>query len=262
MSTFLDKLNLRPQERRLVVIAAIVVFVVINVWFVWPKFGDLGRAQQKKRDAETTLQQFKKELARHDEYQRQKTKLENLGHSVASEAQSLELAKEVSRQAIETGVQVQRYDPTTRATIGKPNAFFEERGLIITVLTGEKELVDFLYNLGVGKSLIRVYSMSLQPDPSRTRLAGSLTLIESFQKAQPKRSIPAPPAPGPSRPTNAPAAAPAPATSAPGARPSSSPPRPTRATPPPQTSTGKTNVSQRVTQIPRRPVPTQIKTNQ
>lgn len=62
------------------------------------------------------------------------------------------------------------------------NAFFEEAGLRITVTTGEKELVDFLWNLGSRNALIRVRAMSLQPDPSQTRLKGNVELVESFPK--------------------------------------------------------------------------------
>ena len=40
-----DKLNLRPQERRLVVIVGLIIFVLLNMWFVWPYFDDWGRVR-------------------------------------------------------------------------------------------------------------------------------------------------------------------------------------------------------------------------
>ena len=42
-TSIFDKLNLRPQERRLVVIVGMVLFVLINWWFVWPFFGEWGK---------------------------------------------------------------------------------------------------------------------------------------------------------------------------------------------------------------------------
>jgi type II secretory pathway component PulM len=63
MTKFLDKLNLRPGERRLVVVVAIVVFLVLNVWLVWPSFGEWGRTEQRITDARKKVRQFQNELA-------------------------------------------------------------------------------------------------------------------------------------------------------------------------------------------------------
>ena len=57
MTRWLDKLNLRPQERKLVIFVAVVVFVALNWFFVKPYFGELGRIQQRMRDADTDLVQ-------------------------------------------------------------------------------------------------------------------------------------------------------------------------------------------------------------
>lgn len=193
MSGLLDKLNLRPGERRLVVIVAIVVFVVLNIWIVWPRFGDLGRSQQRTRDAQTTLNTYQNEVNKKADYEKELKKLEGLGLLVASEEQALQLQKEVQSQAALSGVIVQTYNPSQRGQ-QRTNAYFEEQTLIITVNTGEKELIDFLYNLGARSSLIRVRSMTLGPDSSRMRLAGSVTLVESFQRKTPFKS-PTPTAP-------------------------------------------------------------------
>src|SRR5436190_2066563 len=112
MKSMFDKLNLRPQERRLVVFVGIVIFVVVNVVFVYPIFGDYG----------------------------------------------------------------------------KTNAFIEEQSVVISVNTVETNLVDFMYSLCSENSLIRVRSMTLQPEPARFRLQGSMTLVESFQRKPPARA--------------------------------------------------------------------------
>jgi len=52
--------------------------------------------------------------------------------------------------------------------------------------------VDFLYNLGNNSSQTRVRAISIRPDPSRTKLNATITLVASFQKKPPVRTSPAP----------------------------------------------------------------------
>jgi hypothetical protein len=195
MNSFFDKLNLRPGERRLVVIVGIVVFLVLNVWFVWPNFGEYAATKGKIKTAETNLRRFTMEAGRKGEYEKLLKNLETQGVFVGQEDQALQLQRDVGSQAVLSGVSVLRYDPTPRGASGRTNAFFDEASLIISLSTGEKELIDFLYNLGGARnSLIRVRSMTLNPElPSRMKLTGSLTLVESFQKKPPAaRAVSAP----------------------------------------------------------------------
>ena len=114
MKTFFDKLNLRPGERRLVVIVGIVVFAVLNFWFVFPNFGKDAILQQKIRDAEKNLLRFKSETNQFPTYQKQLTNLLNQGVFVGEEEQSLVFSSDVDRQAREAGVQVLRLEPGAR----------------------------------------------------------------------------------------------------------------------------------------------------
>lgn len=216
MTGFLDKLNLRPHERRLVVIVALVVFVVLNIWLVWPQFGSVGDWQRRRGEAQKRLQHFDTEVKKKPIYQRQLEELELLGGSVGTEEQAMALSRDVANQATLSGVQVNNYNPAPRSSTGRTNAFFEEQTLIITVSTGEKELIDFLYNLGARSSLIRVKSMTLSPElPARQKLQGAITLVASFAKKPPPKvavppktttNQPAKTTPAPAKPTNAPGA--------------------------------------------------------
>ena len=199
MSSFVETLNLRPQERRLVVIVASVVFLVLNLWLVWPNFGALGKVQQQTKDARVRLKVFSDEISKKPQYEKELRVLENQGVFVGSEEQSLRFQQEVASQAALSGVAVQRYDPS-RSQTGRTNSFFEEQTLLITVNTGEKELVDFLYNLGARNSLIRVRSMTLTRDVSQIKLQGSITLVESFQRKPPPKASAT--APSPTKTTN------------------------------------------------------------
>ena len=48
MTSYLDRLNLRPFEKRLVVGVGAVLFVVLNAWFVFPHFSDLARPRRRR----------------------------------------------------------------------------------------------------------------------------------------------------------------------------------------------------------------------
>ena len=189
MSLF-DKLNLRPQERRLVVVVGLVVFFVLNLWLVWPEFGEWSKQKKKKGELEGLLLRFQNEIKKGPEYKKQLDDLERQGQAVLSEEQAVDLQKVVYSQAALVGIFPSGYEPGSKASTGRTNQFFEEQSGTITVSTEEKPLVDFLYNLGAGNSLIRVRSMNLIPDPTRMKLAGTITLVASYQKKAPPKPAP------------------------------------------------------------------------
>ena len=183
-----DLRDLTQAERRLVMGVAFVVFLVLNFLLIWPQFGELSRTQLKSRDVSSKLVRFQNEVRKKPDYERELKRLEGAGGYVASEEQALALSREVVAQAALSGVHIDRYDPQ-RASGPQTNSFFEEQSLTITVNTGEQELVDFLYNLGASNSLIRVRTMTLGRDPSQMHLAGTITLVKSFQKKAPTKPV-------------------------------------------------------------------------
>jgi hypothetical protein len=203
MTSLYDKLNLRPGERRLVTVVAIAVFILLNAFFVWPHFGDWKKLEQRRKAAQATFHQFKDEVDKIPEYQRKLAELQQAGAVVASEDQASKLATTVNNQAALSGVQINRYDAPRQTASTRPNNFFDESRGNINVTTEEKALVDFLYNLGVGGSLIRVRSMSLNTDPARQKLMGNIELVASYGKKAPPKVAAAAPAT-----TTAPATAP------------------------------------------------------
>ena len=77
MTTLLDRLNLRPQERRLVVMAAAVLFLVLQFWLVWPHFKEWGQTKAAMDKAEKTLLTYRTVLAQTNEYRAKLEKLES-----------------------------------------------------------------------------------------------------------------------------------------------------------------------------------------
>lgn len=179
----MDRWNLRPQERRLVVVVAAIFFVMLNMWFVWPHFKDWRTAQDEIERNQRTLNRYRLEVANIPDHEVKLKKLEGEGSKVLPAEQSIDLLRTVQTLAKSNQVDITRSgQPIKSMAIGNTNAFFEELSLPIDVITGEKALVDFLYNLGSGNSMIRVRDLTLNPAPSGTNLVGRVTLVASYQK--------------------------------------------------------------------------------
>ena len=191
MTTFMDKLNLRPQERRLVVVVGVVVFVVLNLWFVRPHFGDWKKMKDSLENARKLRNEYIKKINMDSApggFQQQLAELEKEGDSVvsmdAAQDNDIQLQRTIMAQANESKVMVNNQSPVTVTRgPGQTNDFFEEKSTRITVDAEEKSLVDFLYKLGDDTSMIRVREFDLKPaDANRYRLRGTLTLSANYQK--------------------------------------------------------------------------------
>src|SRR5262249_5402146 len=107
----------------------------------------------------------------------------------------------------------------------------------------EKQLVDFLYRISSGDSIIRVRSMSLRPEANHYQLNASITLVASYQKKPTTRgsgqstTAARPTTPSATPPTTQPAPKPQPAPKAP--VPVTTPTKKSPATNAPPTSTKK-----------------------
>src|SRR4051812_31276611 len=71
------KFALRPQERRLVAFVLVAVFVLLNMWLVWPHFGDWSQIQAKQERARKTHQLYQAEIAKTSGYRVKLRELES-----------------------------------------------------------------------------------------------------------------------------------------------------------------------------------------
>lgn len=186
MKNPLDRLNLRPFEKRLVVVVAAVLFVVLNAWFVFPHFSDLAQAQKQRADAQEKIGRWQVETNHTSSYQRQIRELESEGQAVPAEEQQNQFSRAIQMQQAQSGVNI----TSTSKQIVRTNQFFLELTEQVSVESGEAQLVDFLYNLGSGSSLIRVRDLALHPNPPRQALSGTVKLVASYQKNPPKKAAP------------------------------------------------------------------------
>lgn len=186
MISYLDKLNLRPAEKRLVVFAVIALFVVLNLIFVVPRFGEWEQTDQQIKEVQARLDRYAVEVRKMPVYKKELDRLKTVGQSVPSEDQALDLVKTISSQAALAQMAMQNISAKS-GSAGKTNLFFEERTASATLNGTEEQLVDFLYYLGKSDSLIRVRAMNLAPDPARMRLNANMTFVASYQKKAPTK---------------------------------------------------------------------------
>ena len=175
MNAYLSRLN--PTERRFVIGVGLVLFLVVNIFWIWPHFSDLQRWRDRLHKANRN---FATNQIAIREIPRLETELATLLRegNVPQEEQGLRFQQTIQSTAFESGVSFNfpsRLPDTT-------NQFFIEKAQAIAVVGGEKQLVDFLYRISSGDSIIRVRSMSLRPEANHYQLNANITLVASYQK--------------------------------------------------------------------------------
>jgi Tfp pilus assembly protein PilO len=207
MTSAFDKLNLRPLERRLVVVVGIVLFVVVQFIYIWPHFGDVRKMNVRRAKAITELETRRTVIAETNKFNAELVKLQGEGLDVPPEDQALQLMRTVQQEASKSGVNIQN----TSKPFTRTNQFFLEQSQQISTLSDEGALVDFVFKLGENNSLIRVRDLTLRRDQSQTKLTATIKLVASYQKKSGGRPAPAPGrTPAAARPPKAAAVAPAP----------------------------------------------------
>ena len=84
----------------------------------------------------------------------------------------------IQSQSAASGIAGVNYSRSTMHT----NEFFVEQVQNINLTATDEQLVDFLYKLGSGASMVRVRDLELQPDNARQHLTANVRLVASYQK--------------------------------------------------------------------------------
>jgi type II secretory pathway component PulM len=183
MKKYLD--HLRPMERRLVVGVAVVLVVVLNAVFIWPHFSDWGKLRQRLDDAQRKLKLCQTAVTQIPGLAAQVNAFASEGQFVALEDQSVNFMRTIQTQSAQSGVAILN---TSRQITRTNDVFFVEQVQNINVQATEEQLIDFLYKLGSGASMIRVRDLELQPDQPRQHLNANIKLVASYQKNPPAAS--------------------------------------------------------------------------
>ena len=185
--------GLSSFERRFVVGGLLLVFVVLNLIFVRPLFSDWPKYQARGDKARKTLKTFREKIALAPELERRVKTMESEGAFVPPEDQANDFIRTIQSQAVASHVDVKSSIPQPPRT----NTFFLERVQAMTLESGESELVDFLYHLGAGNSLVRVRGLSLRRDAPGVHLGANVTLVASYQKKPAAKQPATTPSPAP-----------------------------------------------------------------
>jgi type II secretory pathway component PulM len=170
--------QLRPMERRLAVGVAVVLFLVLNWVFIWPHFSDWGNLQRRGDDARRKLKLYQTAISQSANYEPLVKKFESQGESVAPEDQAINMMRTIQSQSLQSGVGIVNYSHSTTRT----NEFFTEQVQNINAIATDSQLVDFLYKLGNGASMVRVRDLELQSDSAKQHLNANIRLVASYQK--------------------------------------------------------------------------------
>jgi len=171
--------HLRPLERRLAVGVVVILILVLNFVFIRPHFSDWSQLKTRLKNARDTLASYQATVAQATNYQAQVKSLEGQGEFVALEDQAINFMRTIQAQAEASGVGRANY---SRSIMHTNDAFFIEQVQNINVVATDQQLVDFLYKLGSGASMIRVRDLELQPDGPRLNLNANIRLVASYQK--------------------------------------------------------------------------------
>jgi Tfp pilus assembly protein PilO len=206
--SFLDQLNLRPAEKRIVFVILVVVFFALNYFMVWPHFNDWAKIRGELDTTRVKFGEQTKEIVMDldptNGYKKQLARLEREQKGGVSQVfdEALLLQKTVAAQAPRCGVDIGSRVPG--ASLPNTNEFFDEQTLQISFEAGESNLVNFLYDVGNDPSMVRVRELRLDPiDPGRYKLRGSILLAANDEKRA-AASAPAPQPNNPRKRTNAP----------------------------------------------------------
>jgi len=177
------------MERRLAVGVIVIVIVVLNWVYIWPHFSDWSKLSGRLEAAQRNLRLYQQARAQIPALQAKVYKLQQGGNAVPQEDMAINLLQTIQQQAADSHVGIIN---TAHQTSNTNDAFFVEQSQNIQVIGNDEQLVDFLYKLGSGPSMIRVRDLELQPDPPHQHLAANIELVASYQKnastvsAQPK----------------------------------------------------------------------------
>lgn len=184
-----NSLNLRPQEKRIIMVILVVVFVVLNLVLVFPHFKDYAKIQKDLAATRLNIANYSafiaKDLDAVGGMKRQVQILEKQQDS-AVPFKEIQLMQTITAQARASGIFIQSSSDVRPQRIGPENQsdkFFESQSTRIVVQATEDALVKFLYDVGNDPAMIRVRDLNMNPlDNNRYKLNASLTLTADYQK--------------------------------------------------------------------------------
>ena len=154
---------------------------------------------------------YRAELKNKPSYEERVRELQSdAGSEVTQEDQAIDLIRFYTSRANSNNVQVIN---NSRISTMTNDPFFVNNEMQLSVVGRESAIVNFLYSLGAGNSIVRVRSMSLRPDSTHQQINANISIVASYAKKPPVRNTSA------AAPAAGKTAAPAPKPATPAAKP-------------------------------------------
>lgn len=183
MISFLDKLNVRPEERRYVLAGIILVFLLIaSLWVVMSAKGQYALLSKKLREITEKTEMWQKVAKNLDQFSQKVEGLKGNAEALGSMEKASEMFQTVRRRATESGLEVTGTQFDTRQR-KEDEEFFDQLKMKIDFVSGNRELVLFLDKLTDEMARVRVQDMDLQPDGrDRKRLRGNIKILANYAR--------------------------------------------------------------------------------
>ena len=177
----LNRIGVRPQERRAAILLLLGLLVVGNVvWlFIGPELLKLQASRkdfEEKNKAMATLPDLVEKLDNDV-----KTLTAETG-DVTDGRHAQQLMREIDSKARRMNLNFTKSTGQQGSSSRKKNQDFEEVQRAVTFQSDLIDLVGFLKKISEGKSMIRVSKMVIKPTPERKNLNVDLTFVASYPK--------------------------------------------------------------------------------
>lgn len=181
MMWLLNLLDVKPGERRAVVVIILAVFVVLNAWWAWSgpellKMHDQKSRYERKARNNKTLKQDLEQLRGEVSTLKEKT------GALVTEAG--DMRRSIRHVALGNKIDVLPRQNQRRE--GREEDFFIEQEFTMDFVSSSTNLVSFLCDMAEKQPLVRVRSLALQPD-SRSdprNLKVDVTFVASYPKPE------------------------------------------------------------------------------
>ena len=143
-------------ERRMVLVAMVVMVALASYWFVWPKWDEYQKVERGLEESGRLKSRYLSETTKTNGYVKRIVELQTSGAQLAGDDAANRLQADINREAATAGVQILSMIPSTvSARVGgsQTNQFFDDIQVTVALNAGEPELVAFLYALGSGASM-------------------------------------------------------------------------------------------------------------
>jgi len=179
MIEVLDRIGVRAQERRSVILLLLGFLVVGNVvWlFMGPELISLQTSLKEFEEKNVEMANLPKQIKGLEEDVKT-LETETGGATDGRKAQKL--MEEIESKARRSGLNFTR--SRGQAGSSRKNQDFEEAKRTVSFQSGLIDLTEFLKNVSEGKSMIRVSQLTVAPTTDRKQLKIDLTFVASYPK--------------------------------------------------------------------------------